>query len=502
MNASVRKAAPPATETAAPEVFRNWVGGQWREAGSGLTFDDENPAHRNSAIARFQASEPVDMRAAVEAAAAALPAWRGTALGERQTTCARLLDLLKAERENLATIVCRENGKTIREARAEVDSALIEGRHHVNQASAFGGHTLPISATGMTGWVQYHPVGVVGIVSPWNYPVNVMCRKAIPALLMGNAVVFKPASYTPWSGIFMAALTARAGLPPGVFNCVTGAGSSVGDALVDDARVRAISFTGSTAVGKRIQQRAAANLTRTQLELGGKNALIVMDDADLEAALTAVMTAGFGCAGQWCTATSRLLLHDAVHDRFLDMLARRCERLVLGDPLDEHTEMGPVAGFRQFEGVAQAIATAEREGARKVTGGVAEGALAEGYFVRPTVFAGVTPDMAIFRDEIFGPVLAVVRFRDLDEALALANRSVYGLSSGIFTQRLDASLRYIAEIEAGVAHVNMHTGFKDPSLPFGGWKESGYGPPENARQGLEFFVEAKSVYLKHAPRGR
>jgi aldehyde dehydrogenase (NAD+) len=479
------------------EVFQNYISGKWTTASNGATFDDENPARKGSVLARFQSSSPQDITSAVDAAAEGFMRWRRTSVAERQQLGARFIHLLREKQEDLAVIVTKENGKTLREARAEVQSALVEGTHHVYQASRFCGHTLPAGTTGHTGWVQYHPVGVVGIISPWNFPVNVMCRKALPALLTGNTVVFKPATFTPWSAVFMAQLFEAAGFVPGVFNCVTGLGSAVGNALVDDPRVRAISFTGSTEVGKRIHLQAAKNLTRTQLELGGKNALIIMEDADLNAALEAAITAGFACAGQWCTSTSRILVQKKVHSPFLDMLAARCEQMVVGDPLDESTTMGPVAGPDQYRSICKAIDQAKTDGARMVTGGAATGRLGEtGYFIRPTVFADVLPEMAVFREEIFGPVLALSTFDTLEEALRLANDSCYALSSGIFTKDIEAAQRYIAEIEAGLAHVNIHTGFKHPALPFGGWKESGFGLPENSQSGLEFFVNRKAVYIK------
>ena len=475
-------------------TFDNFMAGQWRPGSTGATFGDESPAERGSVLARFQASTAADVTAAIDAAQAAFDPWRATALEERQALVGRFLDLLAAKREELATIVTRENGKTIREARAEVDSALVEGRYHWHQVATFAGTTLPAGTPGLTGWLQYEPVGVVGVISPWNFPVNVMCRKTLPALLTGNTVVFKPATFTPWSGVFMAQLFQEAGFPAGVFNCVTGLGSAIGNALIDDPRVRAISFTGSTEVGKRIQARAAANLTRTQLELGGKNALIVMADADAPAAIGAAVTAGFACAGQWCTSTSRVLVQREVYREFVEQLAARCEKMRVGDPLAETTDMGPVAGPEQFATIRKHIEQAQREGARFVTGGVVEGAA--GYFIRPTVFADVTPAMAVFREEVFGPVLAVLAFERLEDALRLANDSIYGLSSAIFTRDLAAAQRYTREIAAGMAHVNIHTGFKQPALPFGGWKQSGAGLPENGRTGLEFFVNLKAVYWK------
>src|SRR5947209_4872836 len=265
------------------ETFQNFVNGKWKGSRNGATFENENPALRGSNIALFQSSTAEDVREAIDVAHNAFRSWRRTPLAERQQYIAEFLRLLKESREELARIVTLENGKTIKESRAEVDSALVEGTYHLNQISAFYGHIGPGSFRDISTWVQYEPLGVVGVISPWNFPMNVMSRKTLPALLTGNTVVFKPASFTPWSGIFMASLFERAGLPAGVFNCITGPGSSVGNRIVEDPRVRAISFTGSTAVGKKIQAQAAANLTRTQLELGGKNALIVMADADLDA---------------------------------------------------------------------------------------------------------------------------------------------------------------------------------------------------------------------------
>ncbi len=473
--------------------FGLFIGGTWHAPAGTATFADENPSVRGSVLAYFHAATPADMVAAVDQAAAAFPAWRAMRVGERQQLGQRFLDLLRERQEDVARTVSLENGKTIREARAEVASALIEGAHHVHQIATFGGHVLPAGVGPYTGWVRQEPLGVVGIISPWNFPMNVMCRKALPALLTGNTVVFKPATFTPWSGVVLAGIFADAGFPAGVFNCVTGQGQAIGAALVDDPRVRAISFTGSTAVGKQIQARAAGTLTRTQLELGGKNALIVMDDADLEDAVEAAMVAGFACAGQWCTSTSRLLLQRGIHDTFLEALAERCRALRVGDPLDERTDMGPVAGPHQFAAVTAAVERARHDGARQVTGGPGDDA---GYFVSPTVLADVTPAMDVFRTEVFGPVLAATRVDGLADAVTLANDSSYGLSSAIFTRDVTAAMRYVNDIQSGLAHVNIHTGFKDPGLPFGGWKDSGFGPPENARSGLEFFVEQKAVYVK------
>jgi alpha-ketoglutaric semialdehyde dehydrogenase len=476
------------------ETFKNFVGGRWKASRTGQTFENENPAATGSNLGFFQSSDADDVDEAIGEAERAFRTWRRTTVAERQQYVADFLRLLKQSREELARIVTLENGKTLRESRAEVDSALIEGNYHLTQVSAFYGHTGPGASRDITTWVQYEPLGVVGVISPWNFPMNVMCRKTLPALLTGNAVVFKPASFTPWSGVFMAGLFEQAGIPAGVFNCVTGLGSLIGNRIVEDPRVRAISFTGSTAVGKKIQAQAAANLTRTQLELGGKNALIVMADADLDATVDAAVTAGFSNAGQWCTSTSRILLQRAIAEPFLQRLIARCEKMSVGDGLLDTTDMGPVAGPQQFRDIRNAICRGQTDGARMVAGG--DVAAAQGYFIRPTVFTGVRCEMELFREEIFGPVLAVCEFDSIDEALGLANESIYGLSSAIYTTDIRAARRYIDGIEAGLAHVNVHTGYKEPSMPFGGVKQSGAGLPENSESGLEAFVDRKAVYLR------
>ena len=476
------------------ETFRNFVNGKWSGSSDGATFENENPALRGSNIGLFPSSTPDDVREALDAADNAYKSWKRTPLADRQNYIAEFLRLLKVERDELARIVTLENGKTIKESRAEVDSALVEGTYHLNQVAVFSGHSGPGSFRDISTWVQYQPLGVAGIISPWNFPMNVMNRKALPALLTGNTVVFKPASFTPWSGVFMAQLLERSGLPAGVFNCVTGQGSRIGNVIVEDPRVRAISFTGSTEVGKKIQIKCSANLTRTQLELGGKNALIVMDDADMTEAVGAAAIAGFSNGGQWCTSTSRILLHKGIAKQFLDALTARCEKMNVGDGLLEATDMGPVAGPDQFRDISKAIEQAKADGCTMIAG--SQSADPAGYFIRPTVFTNVKTGMSIFRDEIFGPVIAVCEFSTLDEAIELANSSIYGLSSAIFTKSLASAKKYVDGIEAGLAHVNIHTGYKEPSMPFGGVKQSGAGLPENSKTGLEFFVDQKAVYIR------
>jgi aldehyde dehydrogenase (NAD+) len=483
--------------TAPASLQRNLINGAWTAPASGETFPDENPARRGELLGHFPRSSEADADEAVRAAHRAFAAWRRTPLAERQARARTYLTLLEHRRDALARIVSLENGKTLKEAQAELDTALAEGRFHLEQSATFAGATLPPAQGGLLGWAEPHPLGVFAIISPWNFPINVMNRKTLPALLTGNTVVFKPAEFTAWSAAFLSQLFHEAGFPPGVYNCVQGQGRVVGMALVRHPLVRGISFTGSTEVGKVIQGEAGPRLCRTQLELGGKNAAIVMPDADLDATATAIMTAGFACAGQWCTSTSRVLMHRDIAAELTERLKARCEALVVGDPLDAATDMGPVAGPVQYKTVSGYIEKAKQEGARLVTGDVCGGELgARGYFIRPTLFERVTPEMTLFKEEVFGPVLALTTFSHLDEALEMANAVEYGLSSALFTRDLNAAGRYIQEIDAGLAHVNVHSGYKHPALPFGGWKNSGYGPPENGRPGIEFFIDWKAVYLR------
>jgi aldehyde dehydrogenase (NAD+) len=485
------------SSSAAPPTRLNYVGGTWRAAADGALFPNENPARKGETLGFFPRSTAADADAAVRTAHEAFKTWRRSPLDERQRLVRAFIRRLEAGKEELARIVSLENGKTIRESRAEVDTALAEGRFHVDQCATFGGSTMPRSSAGFLGWTEPCPVGVFALISPWNFPINIVNRKTLPALLTGNTVVFKPAEFTSWSADFLSRLFHDAGFPPGVFNCLHGQGRVAGMALVRHPLVRGISFTGSTAVGKIIQVEAGQRLCRTQLELGGKNAAIVMADADIDAALEAVMTAGFACAGQWCTSTSRVLLQKTIADEFTERLKARCEGLAVGDPLDEKTEMGPVAGPVQFQTITGFIDKAKQEGSRLITGDVCRGDLGErGYFIRPTLFDRVTPEMTIFREEVFGPVLSLSTFHALDEAMDMANAVEYGLSSAIFTRDLDAATRYVRDIESGLAHVNIHSGYKHPALPFGGWKNSGYGPPENGREGIEFFIDWKAVYVK------
>jgi aldehyde dehydrogenase (NAD+) len=341
--------------------------------------------------------------------------------------------------------------------------------------------------------------GPVAIVTTWNFPFNVPGRKGTPALMAGNTVVFKPASLTPRTGLLFTEILAGSGLPPGVINCVTGGGSSVGAALVGDARVKAISFTGSTAVGKSIGLAAARNLTPTQLELGGKNPAIVLPDADLNVAVAEIVKGAFACSGQWCTSTSRVIVLEETVVELTQRLLAAVRGIAVRDGAAPDCGMGPVCGEKQKADILAYVERGRAEGARLLVGGAAlAGAeFDRGCFVEPTVFDRVTPNMAIAREEIFGPVLTIITVRTFDEAVAVANDIAYGLSSSIFTNDLKRALTYMEQAEVGLAHVNLMTALKEPQLPFGGVKESGAGLPEAGSAGIEFFTHHKVCYVKY-----
>jgi len=456
---------------------KNFIGGSWRPAASGRTFEQRNPAFLHEITGTFADSSPADADSAIAAAQAALPAWRALSPLARKTYLDGALRAMIARRDEIAAVITRENGKALREARGEVDSAIKEMDYQIAEGVRLCGQTVPVEVAGTLAYSTREALGPVAIVTPWNFPFNVPCRKCTPALMGGNTVVLKPASLTPRTGLLFTELLAESGLPPGVINCITGAGGSVGAALVGDARIKAVSFTGSTPVGKSIQLAAAKNLTPAQLELGGKNPAIVLPDADLDLAVAEIVKGAFACSGQWCTSTSRVIVLEEIAEELTERLVAAAQTLAVRDGTAEDCGMGPVCGTKQKADVLSWIAQGRVEGARLLTGGQALTGedYDHGCFIAPTVFDRVTPAMAIAREEIFGPVLAIITVRTFEEAVDVANGVAYGLSSSIFTNDLKRALTYMEHAEVGLAHVNLMTALKEPQLSFGGVKESGAG---------------------------
>ena len=478
---------------------KNFIGGKWRPAASAHTFEQRNPARLHEVTGTFADSSAADVDVAVAAARAAFPAWRALSPLKRKTYLDQALRAMSARRDEIAAVITRENGKALREAKAEVDSAIKEMDYQIAEGVRLCGETVPVEVSGTLAYSTREALGPVAIVTPWNFPFNVPCRKGTPALMGGNTVVFKPASLTPRAGLLFTELLADSGLPPGVINCVTGGGASVGAALVGDARIKAISFTGSTPVGKSIQLAAARNLTPTQLELGGKNPAIVLPDADLDLAVAEIVKGAFACSGQWCTSTSRMIVLEEIAAEVTERLLAAVRAIAVRDGAAADCGMGPVCGAKQKTDIVSYIAKGRAEGARLLVGGAAlEGVgYDDGCFIAPTVFDRVTPEMTIAREEIFGPVLVIMAVRSFEEAVEVANGVAYGLSSSIFTNDLKRALTYMERAEVGLAHVNLMSALKEPQLPFGGVKESGAGLPEAGSSGIEFFTHHKVCYVKY-----
>lgn len=480
-------------------TFKNYFNGQWVETVTKRTFEHRNPARLSQITGRFQNSSEADAREAIAAADAAFPLWRALTSYQRAEQLRRVLDLMVRRKEEIGRLITLENGKIIADSMLEVESAVQEMDFQINEGLRLFGETAPLDLKGVFAYTKREPLGVVSIISPWNFPFNVPIRKIIPALMAGNTCVFKPASLTAQTGCFLAKLFQDADVIPGVFNMLTGSGSEVGDIMISDPRIKAISFTGSTEVGMEIQKKSTANATRTQLEMGGKNATVVLEDADMDLAVSAVVRAAFACSGQWCTSTSRVIVVSKVAQKITEKLVNAAKSMIVGNGFDAKAEMGPVCGVAQVETVMKYIECGKKEGARLLTGGnrISGRDFEDGCFIEPTIFAEVKPAMKIAQEEIFGPVLSIIQVESMDEAIAISNNTKFGLTSSIFTNDLKQAMKFVEQTEVGLTHVNLMTSFKSPQFPFGGIKNSGIGLPEAGKTGIEFFTNNKTVYIKY-----
>ncbi len=474
----------------------NHIGGAWVESSSHARIEDRNPANAE-VLAEVTSSTPQDVHYAIDAAEDAYAGWRRTPAPQRGDIVRKAADLLERRRDDIARLLTREEGKVLSESMAELDRAIANVRFAAGQGTRLGGETIPSAQRGTFIYTTREPLGVVATITPWNFPVAIPAWKIAPALVAGNTVIFKPASLTPLCAAQVVQCFIDAGLPDGVLNMVLGPGEALSNAIVDDERVRAISFTGSSAVGKRLYAQAAKRLCKVQLEMGGKNAVIVMDDADLEKAAESVASGAFGATGQRCTATSRAVVVRSRTREFLDILEAKAATWRTGDGLEAGVKMGPLVDRTQLERVRALIGEGKREGAKTVRDGSApaDPGLAAGYFVGPTIFADVDPNMRIATEEIFGPVISVIPADDLDGALAAANAVGYGLSSSIYTRDLRSAFRYAEESEAGMLHVNLPTLGGEAHVPFGGVKDSGFGDRECGTAAFDFFTEERVVYV-------
>lgn len=480
-------------------IVKNFIDGKWMDSTTGVLLEQHDPADLTRVTCRFQRSSREDALRAIDAAVAAYETWANTPAPKRAEILTRALAVIERRKEEIAKVITTENGKTLPESMGEIASAINEMGWQIAEGRRLYGETVPSEREGVFAYCIRQPLGVVSIISPWNFPFNVPCRKCTPALMAGNTVVFKPASLTPRTGACFVEAFEEAGLPPGVLNLVTGDGSVVGEEFVVDPRIKAISFTGSTPVGIGIHKKAAETLARTQLEMGGKNPLVVLADANLDEAADAAVVAAYACAGQWCTSTSRALVESSVYEPFLAKIKERVAKLKVGNGLEPDSTLGPVCGEAQCRDILRYIDLGREQGATLAAGGkrITANGMEKGCFIEPTVFTGVTPDMTIAKEEIFGPVLALLRVSDFDEAVRVANDVEFGLSSSVFTTSLSSALKFVEETEAGLTHVNMHSAHKEPQMSFGGIKHSGAGLPEAGKTGIEFFTRHKVVYLKY-----
>ena len=482
-------------------VYHNLIGGQRLPAASGSTILNLNPADHTDVIGEFPASHAEDVDRAVQAARQAYATWRLTPAPKRAEILLRARDLLIQRKEGLAKDMTREMGKVLAETRGDVQEAIDEALYVAGEGRRLFGVTTPSELQNKFAMSIRMPVGVVGLITPWNFPMAIPSWKLFPALVAGNTCVIKPATDTPLSTYNLVQALVDAGLPPGVVNIVCGSGSHAGAALLEHPDVRAISFTGSSAVGSHVGQRAAATFKQVSLEMGGKNAQIVLDDANLDLALDGALWGAFGTTGQRCTATSRILLQRGIAAEFTQKLVARARELKIGNGLDESVQVGPQVNAAQIETSEKYVEIALKEEAKLLCGGHAlrNGSYAHGTFFEPTIFAGVEPHMRIAREEVFGPVVSLIECDTFEQAIAIANDIDYGLSTALYTRDVNRAFAAIRDLEAGITYINAPTIGAEVHLPFGGVKHTGNGHREGLGA-LDFFTTWKAVYVDYSDK--
>ncbi len=474
-------------------TFNNYIAGEW--IASAATTLDRNPSNLSDVIGEYAQADAGQAEGAIAAAARAFAAWSTGSIQDRANSLDKIGSEILARKEELGRLLSREEGKTLPEGVGEVARAGQIFRFFAGEVVRMAGEKLPSVRPGVEVEVTREPIGVIGILTPWNFPIAIPAWKIAPALAYGNTVVFKPADFVPGSAWALAEIIARAGIPPGVFNLVMGRGSVVGETLVNHPAIAAISFTGSVGTGRAIAAKAIARMAKLQLEMGGKNPLIVLDDADLPTAVNVAVQGAYYSTGQRCTASSRLIVTDGIHDRFVAAVAEKVGSLKVDDALAPGTDIGPVVDQSQLDQDISYLDIGRREGARLVLGGERLKRVHEGYYLAPALFTDASNAMRIAREEIFGPVAAVIRAKDYDEALAMANDTEFGLSAGIVTTSLRHAAHFKRYMQAGMVMVNLPTAGVDYHVPFGGRKGSSYGSREQGRYAAEFFTTVKTAYI-------
>jgi acyl-CoA reductase-like NAD-dependent aldehyde dehydrogenase len=485
-----------ATATSTSQSCRNFINGRWVESASSRASERRNPANLDEVVGSAPLSTREETRAAVAAACTAYAAWRDTPAPVRGRLVAAAALLMDQQKDELARLMTREEGKTLKDALGEVQKSVNILDFMAGEGRRIGGETLPSELPKNFAYTLKQPLGVVAAIAPWNFPVSIPVWKIAPALIAGNTVVFKPATLTPFTGAKVVQIFEQAGVPAGVLNMIVGSGREVGDELLQHPDVRAISFTGSNEVGCELYAQGARRMKKCQCEMGGKNPLVILSDADLPLAVESTVFGAFASTGQRCTATSRVIIEEAVADRFVQLLVQRTAKLRTGNGLDPGIDLGPAVDESQLKTDLHYVEVGKKEaklllGGERLTGGSYD----RGYFVPPTIFDHVAPDSTIAQDEIFGPVLSVIRVRNFDEALHVANSVRYGLSSSLYSNDAAKIFEFIDRIETGITHVNSPTVGGEAQLPFGGMKATGVGLREMGSVAIDFFTELKAVYI-------
>jgi alpha-ketoglutaric semialdehyde dehydrogenase len=477
--------------------FGNFINGQWVEARSGERFENLNPADRNEVLGLFARSRAQDVDAAVSAAAVAYPEWMSTPAPERADYLLRVALLLEERKDEVAQIMTREMGKTLKESRGDVQEGIDFAHYMAGEGRRLFGATMPSELRNKFQMTVRHPLGVVGLITPWNFPIAIPLWKICPAIVAGCTMVFKPAEDTPLCAALLVDMFREVGLPAGVLNLVNGYGEEAGAPLVDHPKVKAISFTGSLDVGRAINEKCARAMKRCSLELGSKNALIIMPDAQLDLAVEAAAWGAFATSGQRCTATSRLIVHDAIRSEFTDGLLDRVSTMKVGNGLDPEVELAPVINEKQRDRVLEYIGVGQQEGAKLLVGGeeLTDDEHANGYFIAPTVFDEMTSEMRIAQEEIFGPVTGIMRVESIDDAIEIANSVDYGLSCSVYTHDITNVFKAAQKLEFGLVYVNAPTIGAEIQVPFGGMKNTGNGHREAGPVALDEFTEWKTVAI-------
>jgi alpha-ketoglutaric semialdehyde dehydrogenase len=477
-------------------TYTNYIAGKWVSSDSGQLFENRNPADRDDLIGLFQDSTPADAAAAVAAAASAYDEWRLVPAPRRAEMLLTASRIIAERKDAFARDMTREMGKILDETGGDVQEAVDMSQFMAGEGRRMYGQTVPSELRDKFAMSVRQPMGVCAMITPWNFPMAIPSWKIAPALVCGNTVVLKPATLTPLSAINFVKVLEEAGIPPGVVNLVTG-GPEVGTALTTNSAVKVVSFTGSTAVGRIVNQNAASDFKKVHLEMGGKNVIMILDDAQLELAVEGCLWGGFGTTGQRCTAASRVVVHEKVYDAFMAEFTKRAAALRVGNGLDPRTQMGPSVSESQLETVMRYVDIGKAEGATLSTGGrrLESGDHARGWFHQPTVFGDVDPGMRIAQEEIFGPVVSVMRCRSLEEAVAIANNVAYGLSASIYTRNVNAAFAAMRDVYTGIFYVNAPTIGAEVHLPFGGTRATGNGHREAGTAALDVFSEWKSIYV-------